>query len=361
MDQTPFQQLADRLNTLPNGFPAAEGGAELRLLAKLFTPEEAALAAQLRLTKETPAQIAERIGGDARDLRDRLKSMAMRGLIAAAPVEGGLGFGLLPFIVGIYENQGPVMDAELALLFEDYYRRAFVDMNAVEPQFHRVIPVNESVPVDIEIHPHESAAEIVAQAKAWGVLDCMCRKQKALAGDACHHAIENTCMAFSQTPGAFDQATYVRALTREEALEILRQTAEAGLVHTLGNYREGLSYICNCCTCSCGILRGLSEKGIANTVARSPFASQIDADRCSSCETCADACQFGALALDDQGIMQVNRMRCMGCGLCVVHCPEDAIRLMRRPDHEIKPVPVTVSDWQVERAAARGLNLDEIL
>jgi hypothetical protein len=34
---------------------------------------------------------------------------------------------------------------------------------------------------------------------------------------------------------------------------------------------------------------------------------------------------------------------------------------MRRPEHEIKPVPVTVSDWQVERAAARGLNLDEVL
>ena len=37
------------LNELPNGFPPAPDRAELRLLAYLFTPEEAALAAQLRL------------------------------------------------------------------------------------------------------------------------------------------------------------------------------------------------------------------------------------------------------------------------------------------------------------------------
>ena len=51
-----YRHLATRLNELPNGFPPAPDGAELRLLAYLFTPEEAALAAQLRLTLETPAE-----------------------------------------------------------------------------------------------------------------------------------------------------------------------------------------------------------------------------------------------------------------------------------------------------------------
>jgi ferredoxin len=357
-----YQQLAERLNSLPNGFPPTDDGAELRLLAKLYTPEEAALAAQLRLTKETPTQIAERLGRDPGELRAQLKGMARRGLIAAGLTQdGGLGYGLLPFVVGIYEMQGPVIDAELARLFEDYYRRAFVHMTAVEPQIHRVIPINQSVSVDIEIHPHESAAAIVGQAQAWGVLDCICRKQKALVDDACEHPIEGTCMALSQTPGAFDQARTVRALTRDEALAVLQQAADAGLVHSLGNYREGLTYICNCCTCSCGILRGLSEMGFANAVARSPFVSQIDEDQCSGCENCASACQFDALTLDDQGIMRVSGLRCVGCGLCVVNCPDDAITLARRPDDEIKPVPATKHAWGITRAAARGLNLDDIL
>jgi electron transport complex protein RnfB len=361
MDQTPYQQLAARLNSLPSGFPATADGAELRLLEYLYTPEEAALAAQLRQTKETPGQIAARIGAEADDLAKQLKSMAKRGLIAAGRFEDGLRYGLLPFVVGIYENQGPVIDAELARLFEDYYQQSFVHMNAIEPQLHRVIPINESIPIGIEIHPHESAAEIVNQAQAWGVIDCICRKQKALVGDPCEHPVEDTCMVFSQTPGAFDQASLVHALTREEALATLRHAADIGLVHSLGNYREGVSYICNCCTCSCGILRGISEQGLANAVARSPFVSQVDEDLCSSCETCLDVCQFSALALNDAGVMSVNRVRCVGCGQCVINCPDEAISLARRPAEEIKPVPATEHDWGAARAASRGLNLDEIL
>jgi electron transport complex protein RnfB len=361
MTQTPYQQLAARLNSLPSGFPATADGAELRLLEYLFTPEEAALAAQLRMTKETAAQMAARTGADADTLARQLISLAKRGLIGVGRFDDGLRFWLMPFIVGIFEFQGPVIDAEFARLFEDYYRQAFGHVNTIEPQFHRIIPVNESIPIGIEIHPHESAAEIVNQAQAWGVVDCICRKQKALVGDACEHPVEDTCMILSQTPGAFDQATLIHKLTHDEALATLRHAADIGLVHSLGNYREGVTYICNCCTCSCGILRGISEQGLANVVARSAFVSQIDEDRCSSCETCLDACQFAALALTDAGVMSVNRVRCVGCGQCVINCPEEAISLARRPANEIKPVPATEHDWGAARAASRGLNLDEIL
>ena len=44
----PYKLLAERLDALPNGFPPTDDGTELRLLALIFTPEEAALAAQLR-------------------------------------------------------------------------------------------------------------------------------------------------------------------------------------------------------------------------------------------------------------------------------------------------------------------------
>ena len=81
MRENPYERLAARLDALPNGFPPTEDGAELRLLANLFAPEEAALAAQLRLTRETPAQIAARVGGEPRALRKQLKEMARRGLI----------------------------------------------------------------------------------------------------------------------------------------------------------------------------------------------------------------------------------------------------------------------------------------
>ena len=43
MDEKLYKRLAERLDALPNGFPPTEDGAELRLLAHLFTPEEAGL------------------------------------------------------------------------------------------------------------------------------------------------------------------------------------------------------------------------------------------------------------------------------------------------------------------------------
>lgn len=39
-DDIVYRQLARLLDTIPNGFPATESGAELKLLARLFTLEE---------------------------------------------------------------------------------------------------------------------------------------------------------------------------------------------------------------------------------------------------------------------------------------------------------------------------------
>ena len=358
MNNSPYKRLAERLDALPNGFPSTEEGVELRLLAKIFTPEEAEIASQLRLTQETPEQIADRIGGDPVELSKRLKGMARKGLITAGRTREGLGFGLMPFVVGIYEMQVGNLDAELARLFEDYYTKVFGQVLSMKPSYHRVIPVNETVRMDMEVRPFESAAEIVNEAKAWGVLDCICRKQKELIGDPCDHPVD-VCMTFSQSPGAFDNNPVITAVSREESMATLQRAADAGLVHTVSNKQQGMTYICNCCTCSCGILRGIADLGIANAIARSSFINQVDEELCVACELCIEHCQFDALSLDD--VVRVDRMRCVGCGVCVPFCPEDALSLVRRPAEEIEPIPASIEDWMSERAAERGLNLEEIL
>lgn len=358
MDNNPYHLLAQRLDSLPNGFPAAEDGSELRLLAYLFTAEEASLAARLRLGHETPEQVAVRVGADPQQLAPMLKSMAKRGLISAGRTENGLGFGLMPFVVGIYELQIGRIDSELAQLFEDYYQNAFGQVLRVEPSVHRVIPVGESVQLDIEIRPYESASEIVLSAQAWGVLDCICRVQKSLIGEPCDHPVD-VCMALGSRPGMFDNSPVVRALSKDEALDTLKRAAQAGLVHSVSNSQRGLGYICNCCTCSCGILRGISELGIANAVARSPFLNQVDEDLCIACSDCVDFCQFDALSLEL--VAQVDALRCVGCGVCVPACPEGALSLVRRPQEEIQPVPETDKDWMRSRAAARGLDISRVL
>ncbi len=358
MNENAYRLLAQRLDALPNGFPPTSSGVELRLLAKLFTPDEAALTAELRLTLETPKEIAGRIGGDATAIGTSLRTMTKRGLIKAGRAPGGLGFGLMPFVVGFYEMQNSTMDAELARLFEDYYREAFGGIANVQPALHRVVPVNQTVKMDMEVRPYESAAEIVSACQAWGVLDCICRKQKALIGEACGHPLD-VCLAMSGTPGAFDQVPGMRALTQDDAMATLHRAAEAGLVHTVSNSQEGVWYICNCCTCSCGVLGGIADLGMANVVARSAFVNQVDDAACQACGLCVDECQFGALSLET--VVRVDRVRCVGCGVCVLVCPEEALGLIRRPEAEVLPPPVTESDWQAKRAAARGLTLAKVL
>lgn len=354
-----YRRLAARLDALPNGFPATPDGVELRLLARLFTPEEAGLAAELRLTLETAAQIAARLGRDPAATRQALKGMALRGLINAARAEGGLGFGIMPFVVGFYERQVSTMDAELAQLFEEYYQRTFPQALAQQPPVHRVIPVGETVRAGTEVRPYESAVDIVNAAQSWGVLDCICRKQQALVGHACGHPVD-VCMAFGETPGAFDNVDWIRKLTREEALATLRRAADAGLVHSVSNNQRGLWYICNCCTCACGILRGIAKLGVAGVVARAAFVNTVDAETCAGCGLCVDACQFGALALE-HNVAHVDALRCAGCGVCVRVCPDGALALVRRPAEEAPPPPVTEDDWRTARAAQRGLDIREVL
>jgi ferredoxin len=351
-----YHALAQRLDELPNGYPATETGVELRILERLFTVEEAELAGKLRLTLETPNELAARLGVEPRPLMGTLIGMAKRGLVKAARVPAGWGFGLLPFVVGIYEMQGAWLDSDFARLFEEYYQQAYASVMLAAPSVHRVIPVDKAVRVDMEIHPYESASALVEASQAWAVVDCICRKQKALIGDPCDHPLD-VCLSMSDTPGAFDRITSMKVLTKDEALGTLRRSAEAGLVSTVSNNQEGLTYICNCCTCSCGILRGIAEFKMANAVARSAFVNQVDAELCQGCGLCEDACQFEALEVEGTAI--VNAFRCVGCGVCVLDCPEGALALVRRPEGEVLPVPVTEDDWRRERAAARGIDLSE--
>jgi ferredoxin len=354
LDQA-YRQLATRLNELPNGFPPAPDGAELRLLAYLFTPEEAALAAQLRMTLETPAEIAVRLGVDQQALRKQLKSMVTRGLITAgrAPT-GGLGYGLLPFVVGIYEMQAGRIDATLARLFENYYQQTYRQSIPQQPLAHRVIPVKQSLRQNLEFHPFESASDIILNAKSWGVTDCICRKQQALLGHGCEHPLD-VCMIFSEVPGFFDQTQGVRALTQDEALATLQRAADAGLVHSTSNTQEGLWYLCNCCTCACGFLRSVSELGTANVIAHSAFVCEVDEDLCAGCRDCADVCAFNALTVEN--IAQVDALRCAGCGVCILACSTDALKLVRRSEAEILVPPQTEEDWRHLRAEARGIDL----
>ena len=348
-----YRKLAQRLDEIPNGFPPTESGIELRLLAKIFEPQEAALAAVMRLSREPAEAIAARAGVDPAVARSTLKTMARKGQIRAGRKGGELAFGLLPFAVGIYEEQLPRMDAELASLFEAYYQETQGSFARYQPAIHRVLPVEEAVQAGIEIYPFERATELLENAQAWGVRDCICRVQQKLIGRGCDHPLE-ACLTFAPVPGVFDHSEATRAISKEEALAILRQAADSGLVHSPGNFRDGHYYICNCCTCCCGVLRTVSEFGMPTAIAHSGFVTVVDESLCAGCGDCVERCPFAALSLPEE-VCVVDPGRCVGCGVCAAVCPSEALTLVRRPEHEIVEPPANFGDWSSRRARARGL------
>ncbi|NIO42660.1 MAG: hypothetical protein GTO41_22450, partial [Burkholderiales bacterium] len=97
-----------------------------------------------------------------------LKGMVRKGLIRAKKREGQLTFGLMPFVVGIYEEQLTRIDAELAALFEQYYQETRAGITHATPSIHRVIPVEKAVAFDVEIFPYEQACEMLEEARSWG-------------------------------------------------------------------------------------------------------------------------------------------------------------------------------------------------
>ena len=352
MLQEIYRRLAQALDALPNGFPMTATGVELRLLAKVFTPEEAALACVLGPEPASATDIANRAGQDPKETRNTLKRMVAEGLIDIKRGEGEFAYALRPFVVGFYEGQLPRMDAEMAELFEQDYHETRGGILRDTPSLHRIIPVGRAIPLEVEIHPFERATEILEAALSWGVRDCICRKQQRLLGKDCGHPLES-CLVFAPVRNAFDRSTVDRAITKEEAMQILRMTEDAGLVHSSGNYRDGIDYICNCCTCCCGIMRGIAEYGIMSAVARSDFQIALDGDACTACGDCIERCQFHALSLPGT-IVDIDLARCMGCGLCVVVCPADGLRLERRAAGEVFPPPSDIKEWRAQRSSRRS-------
>ncbi len=349
-----YEKLADELNRIPNGFPRTESGTELKLLAKLFSVEDAGLASTLSMEPKALKEIAEQNKLSESEAKSRLIGMVKRGLIDIKREEGrGFVFFLIPFVVGFYERQNAKIDKEFAHLFEQYYHEQFHKVMLAEPSVHRIIPLEKAIPVDIDVMPYEKASNYLDQAQSWGVLDCICRVQKRLIGEGCGHTEEN-CLVFSPRKGAFDRSEDIKALTREEAMNVLVEADREGLVHSVNNAQNEVYYVCNCCTCSCGVLRGMVEYGSENSIARSDFYARVEAESCTGCEACIERCHFNAMTMTD-GVCVVDTNLCYGCGLCISSCDSEALTLIQKAPEELTPPPVNDNAWREIRAQNRAI------
>jgi ferredoxin len=348
-----YERLAAALDALPNGFPRTAGGKELRILQKIFSAEEAFLASHLTKEMELPAEIAARAGLAAEDVTPVLKAMAKRGMVWLDMDRQARSwrFRLAPFIVGMYEASLELMDHELAHLVEDYMAEGgAAGIMAPEPALHRVVPGRHSLPAEWVL-PYEDVVKLLEGSRSFSVRECICRVQQDQLGSRKCDLPTHNCLSFS----GFGRPAGPDSITREEALALLDESERAGLVHTVSNVVRDIYYVCNCCGCCCGILRGLNERGIQGSVAKATYLAEIDPETCTACGVCVGRCQVHAITLGDAGVAVVDVDRCIGCGLCVSGCSPEAASLRRRPDWEAIHPPETFADWEHERLHNREL------
>jgi len=359
MNDNIYNRLAGVLDTLPNGFPSSESGVEIKLLKKIFTPVQADLFCDMRLTFETAEQLAMRTGRPLEGMEEMLISMGEAGQLFAIQLGEQWFFKMLPWVFGIYEFQLSRLDREFAQLNEEYgpiFARQFYKE---KPQLMQVLPIEEEISVQHDALPYERVSKIIEQGQSFRASECICKKEQALLGKPCDRPVQ-VCLAIAPLPGIFDDSPHGRVLTRDEAYELLKQSEEAGLVHLTSNIQNGQYYICNCCKCCCGVLRSINELGIpADDVVNSHYYAVIDAEECISCGVCLeDRCQVGAIeeAGDAYRIMQE---KCIGCGLCIATCPTQAIHLIHKEPDKRETPPITEDAWFEEKGSKRGIDFSD--
>ncbi len=356
MNDDIYYKVAGVLDTLPNGFPATESGVEIKLLKKIFTPEQAALFCEMRLTFETAEEVAQRTGRSSEGMMEMLVSMAKAGQLFMVKLGETQYFKMLPWVFGIYEFQGSRMDRVFAELCDEYgavYRRQFFSMT---PQLMQVLPVEENIAAREDVLPYEKVSTIIENGQSFLVNDCICKKKHGLLGRHCDRPVQ-VCLAVAPIPGIFDNSPQGRVISRSEAYALLKKTEEQGLVHLTSNVQHGSFYICNCCKCCCGVLEAVNKYGMpAADVVNAHYYAEIDPDTCIDCGLCSDKrCQVAAIEEGD-GFHRIVRERCIGCGLCISTCPAGAIRLFHKEQETLVPPPITEDVWFEERGRRRGVD-----
>ena len=347
-----YRRLARHLDGLPGGFPSTSSGVELRILRRLFSPEEAETALRLTVIPEEVGAIARRAGLEASEAARRLEGMARRGLIFSLHPEGRPPrYMASQFVIGIWEYHVNDLDLELVRDMEEYIPR-LLDFETWRkaPQL-RTVPVGRSLPVEHRVMSYEIAENLARSQTKFLVAPCICRRERKIAGDACGRP-EESCLVFGSAVDYYSRNGIGRVIDLEETLRILSEADDAGLVLQPSNSRK-IANICCCCGCCCGVLRTINRHPKPASIVSTPFYASSVPETCAGCGLCQQRCPMEAVAVVD-GRVRLDRDRCIGCGLCVSTCPSASLTLVRKAEKEQKDVPENLRKTYLDLARVRG-------
>jgi Fe-S-cluster-containing hydrogenase component 2 len=186
-----------------------------------------------------------------------------------------------------------------------------------------------------QIIPYRYATDIILRnPEHIAVMDCPCKKARNVE-HSCGQL--NSCLAVGEALAQFwiehCEKYHARRITQQEALELVRSLRKSGhITQAFFKVATGgqTGVICNCCPRCCVSLESTRLARLWNDNlsmnTESGYSVIHNADACKQCRACTAVCHFGAIRFHN-GLRTYDRKLCMGCELCVEHCPEGVLSL----------------------------------
>ncbi len=318
----------------------AVGAGESPLVPKIFEALVNDDEAKVMLLAQPPATIedlAQKSGMPQEKIEAMMDSLFHRGMIFKATKGGEKKFYRVKNIPQMHDSTSltPGIARSVLDLWKEYMEKEWPDygqkiMDFMPGSLMRVVPVNESVESESRILAYDDVVKIIEDAKTLSVTNCSCR----VIDGTCDKPLE-VCMQVDRAAEYNIERGTGRALSKTEAIDMLKLCREEGLVHVVDNRQVVGHVICNCCKDCC--LNWAVMKGTKKWVAPSRFEAFVDADLCIGCDACVDRCFFDALAVNDD-LAVVDPEKCLGCGVCTVVCPTEALKLKEVRAADFVPV-----------------------
>jgi hypothetical protein len=290
--ETICRRLQRHLDRMPVGFPATPSGVELRILQRLFTPEEAGIALELSAIPEPAATSNVSVRASRwRNCAANSSAWLPKVPFLAFPVAGEMRYGKMTFAIGMYERQLKTLTPEFERESQQYFDEAFGEaFHTGKTTQLRIVPVNKQIAgarrhhLRPQTHTHRAIAR----------------------------TLRHTALHLPARPRPARSAMHSNQAARQLSHDRAGRAVGGGLRHgasrdarrecpTCSNARTATAWCCSskirkrrcscscCCGCCCGVLH--SAKRLprpADFFSTNFYAVANDAacETCGVCEMC---------------------------------------------------------------------------
>jgi len=312
----------------------------IRLIAHLFTPEEAELARHLPFYYPRPAEkIARKLGRPVEAIQPLLDAMSKKRVILH--LRGG--YSLLPLIPGIFEyslinGSDSEWHRRFAYLINDLFATGFSGRYST-PGKHpalRPVPVQKTIETKSQAVDADLMSELIDRHSELAVANvCQCRQSMHFTGHECKRSSpRDGCLIFGSFARGAVQRGDARSVSKDEMRDIVVERWEKKLLFwTLNVAPENPTAICTCCECCCHFIESVNKFNGRHTIAAPHFLAAVDQTLCTDCGKCVKACNTYAHTLQNKK-HGFDQAKCLGCGLCVDSCSENAISMVLNPAYK---------------------------